>query len=57
MLKYNLQRPQTIGTVEGLMNICLPFMTLEDIMDKLNTKYWFSTMQNTEPQLHFPMVP
>ncbi|MCM1496985.1 MAG: flagellar motor switch protein FliM, partial [Clostridium sp.] len=37
-----------IGNVEGLMNICLPFMTLEDIMDKLNTKYWFSTMQNKD---------
>ncbi len=34
-----------IGEVEGLMNICLPFFTLEDVMDKLNTKYWFSTMQ------------
>ncbi len=32
-----------IGDVEGLMNVCLPFFTLEDIMDKLNTKYWFST--------------
>lgn len=39
-----------IGTVEGLMNICLPFMTLEDVMDKLNTKYWFSTMQNKDEQ-------
>lgn len=38
----------SIGTVEGLMNVCLPFMTLEDIMDKLNTKYWFSTMQNKD---------
>ncbi|MDE5864906.1 MAG: flagellar motor switch protein FliM [Lachnospiraceae bacterium] len=37
-----------IGNVEGLMNICLPFMTLEDIMDKLNTKYWFSTMQSKD---------
>ena len=27
------------------MNVCLPFFTLEDVMDKLNTKYWFSTMQ------------
>ncbi|MBO5449746.1 MAG: FliM/FliN family flagellar motor switch protein, partial [Ruminococcus sp.] len=26
-------------------NICLPYFTLEDVMDKLNTKYWFSTMQ------------
>ena len=33
-----------IGDVEGHMNVCLPFFTLEDVMDKLNTKYWFSTM-------------
>lgn len=37
-----------IGEVEGLMNICLPFMCLEPVMDKLNTKYWFSTMQNKD---------
>ncbi len=36
-----------LGEVEGFMNICLPFFTLEDIMDKLNTKYWFSTMQES----------
>lgn len=35
-----------VGDVEGFMNICLPFFTLEDIMDKLNTKFWFSTMQD-----------
>lgn len=35
-----------IGDVEGLMNVCLPYFTLENIMDKLNTKYWFSTMQD-----------
>lgn len=39
-----------IGEVEGLMNICLPFFTLEDVMDKLNTKYWFSTMQENHDE-------
>ncbi|MCQ2549850.1 MAG: flagellar motor switch protein FliM [Lachnospiraceae bacterium] len=34
-----------IGDVEGFMNICLPYFTVETVMDKLNTKYWFSTMQ------------
>lgn len=34
-----------IGDIEGLMNICLPYFTLEDIIDKLNTKFWYSTMQ------------
>lgn len=37
-----------IGDVEGFMNICLPYFTLEEIMDKLNTKYWFSTMQKDD---------
>ena len=35
-----------IGEVEGFMNVCLPYFTLESIMDKLNTKFWFSTMQD-----------
>ncbi len=34
-----------VGDVEGLMNICLPYLTLEDVMDKLNTKYWYSNIQ------------
>lgn len=37
-----------IGEVEGLMNICLPYATLEDVIDKLNIKFWYSTMQNRE---------
>lgn len=37
-----------IGDVEGLMNICLQFITLEPVMDKLNTKYWYSTMQEKD---------
>lgn len=34
-----------IGEVEGLMNICLPYIVLEDVIDKLNTKYWYANMQ------------
>ena len=37
-----------IGDVEGLMNICLPYTTLEPVMDKLNTKYWFANMQEKD---------
>lgn len=39
-----------LGDVEGFMNICLPFFTLEDVMGKLNTKYWFSTMQENRDE-------
>ncbi|MCR5676492.1 MULTISPECIES: flagellar motor switch protein FliM [Agathobacter] len=37
-----------IGDVEGLMNICLPYITVEDVIDKLNTKYWYSNMQDMD---------
>lgn len=39
-----------IGDVESFINVCLPFFTLEDVMDKLNTKYWFSTMQENRDE-------
>jgi flagellar motor switch protein FliM len=41
-----------IGDVEGLINICLPYMTLEDVMDKLNTKYWYSSLQDKDEQVY-----
>ena len=34
-----------IGDVEGLMNVCQPFITLEPVMDKLNTKFWYSSQK------------
>lgn len=40
-----------LGEVEGFMNICLPFMTIESIIDNLNTKFWFTNMvTNAEDQ-------
>lgn len=35
-----------IGDVEGLMNICIPFSCVEPVIDKLNTKYWYSAMKD-----------
>ena len=35
-----------IGDVEGLMNICLPYITVEDVIDKLNTRYWYANIQS-----------
>ena len=39
-----------IGEVEGLMNVCLPYFTLESVMDKLNTKYWFASMKENNEE-------
>lgn len=37
-----------IGDAEGFMNVCLPYFTLEEVMDRLNTKYWFASMQKDD---------
>lgn len=34
-----------IGNVEGLMNICIPYTSVEAVIDRLNTKYWYSNIQ------------
>ena len=34
-----------IGEVEGLLNLCIPHMTLEPVMPKLSTKLWFSLIE------------
>lgn len=39
-----------VGDVEGMINFCLPFFTLEDVMDRLNTKYWYASMQENHDE-------
>ena len=34
----------SIGQVEGMVNICIPHMVIEPVIDQLSTKYWFSSM-------------
>lgn len=36
-----------IGDVEGMLNICLPHIVLEPIIDKLSTKFWFASVSKT----------
>lgn len=38
----------TVGNIEGLMNICIPYSCVENVIDKLNTKYWYSTMKEKD---------
>ena len=45
-----------IGEVEGLMNVCLPYITLDLVMDKLNTKFWYSSQQEKEEISYSDMV-
>jgi flagellar motor switch protein FliM len=34
-----------IGEMESLINLCIPHMTVEPIMDKLSTRLWFSVIE------------
>lgn len=37
-----------IGTVEGMMNVCIPYSVIEPVIDKLNTKYWYSMIKEKD---------
>ena len=37
-----------LGEVEGLINFCIPHLVIEPIMDKLNTKHWFSSQEDED---------
>ncbi|MEE3392237.1 MAG: flagellar motor switch protein FliM [Lachnospiraceae bacterium] len=39
-----------IGDTEGLMNVCIPYSSVEPVIDKLNTKYWYSSMKEKDTE-------
>jgi len=45
-----------IGNIEGMMNLCLPYVCLEKVIDKLNTKYWYSTMKTSDNKSYKELI-
>jgi flagellar motor switch protein FliM len=45
-----------IGNVEGLLNVGLPFAVLEPVIEKLNTKFWYSTMKTMEQDTYQDVI-
>ena len=39
-----------IGEVEGMLHICIPHIVIEPILEKLSTKFWFSSISKTVTQ-------
>ncbi|HOQ17105.1 MAG TPA: flagellar motor switch protein FliM [Defluviitaleaceae bacterium] len=37
-----------LGEVEGMMNICIPHLVLEPVLERLNTKYWFAVVEQED---------
>ncbi len=34
-----------VGDVEGMMNLCIPYLTIEPIVSKLSAQYWYSSVR------------
>ena len=45
-----------IGNVEGMVNVCMPYEVLEPVIDKLNTKYWYSTIRGVDKSANRELV-
>jgi flagellar motor switch protein FliM len=41
LITFNIK----ISDVEGMMNICIPYITAEPVISKLSTRYWFSSVE------------
>ena len=36
-----------VGEEEGMMNFCIPYLTIEPIISKLSTQFWFSSVRRS----------
>ena len=37
-----------VANVEGMMNVCIPYACIEPVIERLNTKYWYSTIRDKD---------
>lgn len=45
-----------IGESEGMMNLCIPYITIEPIIQKLSAQYWFSSIRRGESEANRTMI-
>lgn len=45
-----------IGESEGMMNLCIPYITIEPIIQKLSAQYWFSSIRRGESELNKAII-
>lgn len=41
-----------VGNTEGMLNICIPYKVLEPVIDKLNTKSWYSSEKLKDDEVY-----
>ncbi len=45
-----------VGNTEGMMNICIPYGCLEPVIDKLNTKSWYSSARLRDDEIYKEVI-
>ncbi|MES0490822.1 MAG: flagellar motor switch protein FliM [Leptospirales bacterium] len=45
-----------IGESEGMMNLCIPYITIEPIIQKLSAQYWFSSIRRGESEFNKKII-
>lgn len=45
-----------IGEVEGMINFCIPYITIEPIIGKLSAQYWYSAVNNNITTEHINFI-
>ena len=45
-----------VGEVEGMTNICIPYITIEPIISKLSAQYWYSSIRKGATRENFNIL-
>lgn len=45
-----------VGEEEGMMNFCLPYVTVEPVVSKLSTQYWFTSVRRSSTSQHLAVL-
>ncbi len=45
-----------VANSEGMLNLCIPYITIEPIIQKLSAQYWFSSIRKTESDINRQII-
>lgn len=45
-----------VGEEEGMMNFCLPYVTVEPVVSKFSTQYWFTSVRKSATTQHLAVL-
>jgi flagellar motor switch protein FliM len=45
-----------VGDEEGMMNLCIPYITIEPIVNKLSSQFWFSSVRQSASSQYLGVI-